>query len=340
MRFAVESWSPEYGVPLETDLDPTTTEVAVDIEVSAAAWAPVPARGVPVGCVRFVDGVRRVDARIWVLPPDGGVAVPAVAASYAAGVVGCEGDVARVESCTVRRGLFSSAADLGAVHTGSATYAAHHLEEHQAVDLVAAVQADMRHLEVEVALRAGDGPGPSDRADMVVVDGPLRAEHTLPTVVGYVKTHHTTYLPAELHAVVARLAPAQRTPVFRVGSGRRSRLSWYLRLPAGGRAGAGRQGGGGGGRGGGGGGRAHPWAGVVRCEVAGDRDAAWAVGIADRTAATLPRFASAPHTDARAPQNLHPIAGLERHLRHRLGDPLVLLRALGRAAAGPPEGGP
>jgi hypothetical protein len=53
-------------------------------------------------------------------------------------------------------------------------------------------------------------------------------------------------------------------------------------------------------------------------------------------AATLPRFASQPHNDPRAPQNLHPIAGLERELKRRLGDPLLLERALRQAAVSPP----
>ena len=51
------------------------------------------------------------------------------------------------------------------------------------------------------------------------------------------------------------------------------------------------------------------------------------------TAAVLPRFASEPHKDTRAPQNLYPIGGLERHLRHRLGDQALLFRSLQRAAA-------
>jgi hypothetical protein len=49
--------------------------------------------------------------------------------------------------------------------------------------------------------------------------------------------------------------------------------------------------------------------------------------------ACLPRFASRPHKEPRAPQNLYPIAGLERDLRHRLGDARILYRALRRAAA-------
>jgi hypothetical protein len=57
------------------------------------------------------------------------------------------------------------------------------------------------------------------------------------------------------------------------------------------------------------------------------------VRLADQTAAVLPRYASEPHKDQRAPQNLYPIGGLERELRRRLGDPALLYRALRVAAA-------
>ena len=49
-------------------------------------------------------------------------------------------------------------------------------------------------------------------------------------------------------------------------------------------------------------------------------------------ASETPPLASVPHKDPRAPQNLVPIGGLERELRHRLGDQHILYRAL-RAAA-------
>jgi hypothetical protein len=53
-----------------------------------------------------------------------------------------------------------------------------------------------------------------------------------------------------------------------------------------------------------------------------------AARIASRVSATLPRYASARHKDPRAPQNLYPIGGLERDLRHRLGDKERAMRAL------------
>ena len=49
---------------------------------------------------------------------------------------------------------------------------------------------------------------------------------------------------------------------------------------------------------------------------------------ADLAAVTLPRLASTAYKDPRAPQNLTPIAGLERKLRAMLGDQRLLLRRL------------
>ena len=57
-----------------------------------------------------------------------------------------------------------------------------------------------------------------------------------------------------------------------------------------------------------------------------------AAAVADACTLALPRYASEAHKDARAPQNLYPIAGLERELRHRLGDARLLYRSLRQAA--------
>ena len=50
--------------------------------------------------------------------------------------------------------------------------------------------------------------------------------------------------------------------------------------------------------------------------------------------AAIQRFASEPHKDTRAPQNLNPIGGLEYRLRHLLGDQYLMERALRTAAVG------
>jgi hypothetical protein len=46
------------------------------------------------------------------------------------------------------------------------------------------------------------------------------------------------------------------------------------------------------------------------------------------SASVLVRFASLSVRDPRAPQNLVPIGALEQELRRRMGDPLVIRRAI------------
>ena len=70
----------------------------------------------------------------------------------------------------------------------------------------------------------------------------------------------------------------------------------------------------------------------MRCECSAELSVAAAVELAARVGATVPRYASQPHKESRAPQNLYPVGGLERELRRRLGDPDLLYRALRRSA--------
>lgn len=299
MRFWVDAWDPGYGTSAE--LDASTAEV--DTSVETAAWAPVPAAPTQVPpAVHFVDGVRRVDAHLWIDGPDG--VVGGLAASYAAGVVSCRDGEARADVVEVRRGLFTPAPGAVDVATPLARYEVHQARTAEAADLSFALQNAMAATEVDCALRARTGAD-----DLVVVDGPLLRHRQLARALGLVKTQAASYLPAGPDAVVGALGAGERTPVFRIVRPW-SRCSWYLRLP--GRPGA-------------------PWAGVVRVECP-DLPADDVVALATLSQAVLPPYASAEHKDQRAPQNLYPIGGLERLLRRRLGDPTLLDRQLRRAA--------
>ena len=305
MRYAVEAWAPEYGAPMEGDeLSPSGAPVELGVEVPPAEWAP---RRPPPGTtepavVLFTDGVRRIDARVWIDGADGQTHL-GVCASYAAGVVRCDG-AAKVVACEVQRGLFTCAPDVEPIVTRHATFPPRAAAVDTYGELALAVQQRMGELEVTLGHRAGE-------ADLLVVDGPLTGRQDIPHAVGYVKTHRVAYLPPPVDAVVGELAAGERTPLF-LTTTRWSRFSGYRRLP---------------------GAAGHRWAGIVRCEVSADVPVAEAVATADRVSLTLPRYASQAHKDPRAPQNLHPIAGLERELRRRLGDPALLYRSL-RAAAG------
>lgn len=318
MRFNVDAWDPGYGTSVDDDPGRTrsTARVELDVERDAADWKPVEPTGVQApSAVLFVDGVRRIDAQLWVHDGADGAAAAtaslAICASYAAGVVCCTAGGATVPTVRVRRGLFTAAAEATTVTTSAGAYTLHTVRRDDPDALSQGVQNQLADVEVEVARVARDGLGSAATgADLLVVDGPLRGRQHLPRAIGFIKTHRAEYLPAQLNGVVARLEPAHRSPVFRMGTSW-DRYAWYLRLP---------------------GGVGAPWAGVVRVECAAELTAGDAVALANLSQETLCRYASVEFKDSRAPQNLVPIGGLERTLRRRLGDPGLLYRAL-RAAA-------
>lgn len=307
-RLSVEAWSPEYGSPLEGDDgapvdgdEPTGLDFGVEVPV--AAWEPRRPPSVPERPVAFTDGVRRVDGNLVWTADDGTIHL-GLAASVAAGVVRCDGE-ARITDVAVDRVLLLGV-PAEALRTRSGTW--RHRPLRGTVEdpgrLSIELQQVMADLEVSVAADA------AHRAELVVVDGPIRRREGVPNAVGHIKTHHHRYLPPALAPIIGELDAGERTPMFAIGAPF-PRLSWYLRLP---------------------GPRQHPWSGIVRHEIAVD-DEHEARRLADLAAALIPRFASRPARDPRAPQNLTPISGLESQLRHRLGDGLMLYRALRAALA-------
>jgi hypothetical protein len=317
VSFTVDPWDPGYGLAFADELDggaleESSAELNLDLEMPASHWRPVdpdPAVRLP-GTLLFLDGVRRIDARVWVHGRNPQPA-PGIAASLAAGLVTCDG-AARIAEVTVERGLFTAAPDATDIVTGSARYPARLAAGPGLDQLSLTMQQRLTHAEVQLALTYR-AQHPADD-DLLVVDGPLRGRTHLDRTVGYIKTHHATYLPAEQASVVAALRPGQRTPAFTMGTSWR-RNSWYLQLP--GTPGV-------------------PWSGIVRLECSAELPPASVSQLADLTARLLPPLASTPHKDPRAPQNLVPIGGLERELRHRLGDQQLLYRALRAAAMATP----
>ncbi len=317
MRFSVDGWDPAYGTSLEPEefLGESTARVTVDVELPGDRWRaidPRPGRALPAALL-FVDGVRRIEARVWIEEDTAAEASAALCASYAAGVVCCCGQRAHLVLVETRRGLFTVAPRAADITTWAGAYTACHTTPNAAqplsVTLTQALQRRLGDIEVQAAVAARvdmAGHGVPADGDLLVIDGPLRGRQHLRRALGYIKSHRTTYLPPELNTLVAALAPGQRTPVFLIGTSW-DRHTWYLRLP--GTAGA-------------------PWAGIVRIECSADLPAGEAIGLAELSQLCLGRFASAEYKDARAPQNLYPIAGLERELRRRLGDPRLLYRAL------------
>lgn len=311
MKFSVDPWDPSYGSALDEVLEPTEVVVETDVEVAAAAWEPItvsdPARN-RASVVLFVDGVRRIDAQVWIEDDESNVA-PGVCATYAAGVVRA-GERAEIVATSVRRGIFSASRATRPITTKypDVVYLPFAATESTPEALWIAIQNQMGEREVEMA-EVARRDAPDDA--LVLLDGPVTNRTHVPRAVGVIKTHAAAYLPPDLHRIVGGLPEGARTPVFTIG-GRGSRHSWYLRLP---------------------GARDAPWAGVIRCECSADMDTGDAIQLAEIVGATVPRYASETHKDPRAPQNLYPVGGLERELRRRLGDPHLLYRALLVSAA-------
>jgi hypothetical protein len=313
--FSVDPWDPSYGMAYGEEmtgesLEVSSAELGLDFELPADQWRPLtadPELPVP-GTILFLDGVRRIDARVWVHGSDPQPSA-GIAASYAAGLV-CLNGSARITDVIVERGLFTAAPDAPDIEARHAVYVASKAPGAGMDKLSLALQQHLGEAEVQLALLfRKEHP---DANDLLFVDGPLRGRTHLDRTVGFIKTHHTTYLPPEQAAVVSELRPGQRTPAFAMGTSWR-RNSWYLRLP--GAPGA-------------------PWSGVVRLECSADLPVPEVKRLADLSALVLPPLASSPHKDPRAPQNLVPIGGLERELRRRLGDQQLLYRSLRAAAAG------
>ncbi len=312
-RLYVEDWSPEYGAPFESDPDTLPSEVVVDTAVEVrGAWEPLPGRDDGVRHVAFVDGVQRLEARLTLDDPDEGP-LPGICAAYAIGasVWDREAGASTFAQVSVHRlAIFGESASpefpvVPGLDYSVKSCTARDLPSFQAMLGGRRAQRETRLVEAM-----------ADTDCFVVKDG--RIDDTGPLhAVGYIKSHNRTYLEPPHSRVIAAIRAGQRTPIFEVHE-KFSRFSWYIRLadmPYG-----------------------HSWSGIARIEASASLGIDRARVIADRTAALLPLAAMPLHLDARAPQNLIPIAALEKELRRWLGDEGLVRRALRTAIHGAPVG--
>lgn len=320
MRISVEAWGPDYGGQVELGPQEATVE-SIDVSCEDRPWAPVAATcpgalaGLPLA---FVDGTRRMDARLFLM--DGGTApIPGVAGSIGVGAVVCDplggGNGswyaprrAEIVECRITRHLsMGEGVSLSLSAGPGLEFEAMPHPSRELDRLADSIHDRMRANEGDLAAElAGDGR-------LVFLDGPLAKMRPGPArVIAYIKSHNRRYLGVEEEAILGRLGCGDRTPLFAFGEPR-PRYSWYLRLCALDET-------------------QHAWHGLVRCEVPAAVSRDVAVSLADASAALLPRFASLPHWDPRAPQNLVPVAGLEKKMRHMLGDKVLVNRMIRDAA--------
>ena len=255
----------------------------------------------------FVDGVRRTEAHLTHTNAEGET-ITGLAGAWGAGavLVGPAGP-ATIRHVEVGRAVIFSGGQQVRLrqHPGGWHWVSLSVDSEEPRAPSQHLQRLMRETEADIADRLVAGGW------LVVFDGPLhgiRHSRTAP-VVGYVKTHHRRTLAVEHWQAVPRLAVGERTSLFAMKD---ERYACYVRV---GDAGP----------------WAGPWAGIVRLEVPASSGSGQAIETVDRAARWLPAFASAPHRNARAPVNLTPVAALEEHLHHLLGDPRLALRAVREA---------
>lgn len=307
LKIRIDPWDADYGssVGIEGFGD---DESELELDLESSSWDAI---GVVEGALPsrwvFVDGVRRIDARL-VGMTSGAEMIYALFGSYAVGAVILGDRRAEIGPVDVGRLLVTGSGDPSGrdepvevlptiVFRRTST---------PAVDSegpLMALQNEMRLAEARLSstLLAQDV--------LVVSDGPLAHKDLGPGVVGYVKRIFDPYLPKDKAHHLVDLPASHRTPVFAIHGGQRSRYAWFLRLasPA----------------------RGHsPLAGVVRLEVDGSIGIGAAVRLANQTCARLPELASSRTFDPRAPQNLIPVGALEKHLRHLMGDARLIRRAI------------
>lgn len=309
LQVRLDPWQVEYGAELRIESEEEALpdeNIILDVEVPPEQWQPItPAAPRIHPRLIFVDGVRRIEARLVVRRADR--ICHGAFGSYAVGAVTVADGVATYGEPQVGR--------IVAVGSG------------ESLTEIVPIAAGLEYRPVSIALGDPDGPLRGIQEQMrlaeerlgsvladaentlVVADGPLTFEEPLRGgAVGYIKRLFKLYVPSAHIGLLARLDAGQRTPLFALRSSRRfARYSWFLRLAA-------------------------PMlgdsdlSGVVRLEIAETVGAERACTVANATAQLLPRFAPQRWHDPRSPQNLIPIGALEFQLRRHLGDARLVRR--------------
>jgi hypothetical protein len=280
---------------------------AIDFDVEDVSWSPLrPPAVAALPCCAFIDGVRRVDSGLFA-EEDGSVA-PALAGSWGVGVSWSTRpptiqEVRVGRAIVVGGGLKSDGLET-TVGTHRLDYCFVGVAGTGSLDPMVGLQNEMRNHEARLA----DQICTAAYGELVVQDGPLTYYVGGP-IVGLIKRQSRRYLPVDRQSILSALCLAERTPLFRLGEQQLERYSWYSRIAP-----------------------RRPidgvLSGIVRLEVMARVGVGAAQAMADLTTAVLPSFSSRSGSDPRAPQNLYPVGQLETVLRHRLGDPHLIRRAI------------
>jgi uncharacterized protein len=306
MRIRLDPWPADYEAPIPFEEAGSDLRVPVETGVETSNWAAIPAGRplVPTACY-FVDGVRRVEARV--LAEERGALIHGLFGSLASGYVRAADQRAEFGEIHVERLLVLGTKDAKTctleIGGHEIHFSAYATDQNSPNGTLAELQSVMRGAEARLAEQLAQDGG------CVFVDGPSYRATGRFRVVGVIKRILEPYLPDTHFSLVEQLTRGQRTPLFRIHGKTYERYSCFLRLseprPV-----------------------DHSLAGIVRIEVGAAAGLDTARELATLAASMLPDFASTSMRDPRAPQNLLPIGALESEMRRRMGDTLLLRRAI------------
>src|SRR5579884_2949965 len=223
-RFFIDPWPPDYDSALQID-EMELGIPEVDIGVETSEWKCIPCTSAsPLPSMYFVDGVRRVEARIISQEIESGAIVYGLFGSVGLGAVSCRNGLAELNYLNVDRYLIlggqkerSEDLQIGETRLRFEGIAAAIVTP---VDAVAVLQNLMRTAEAELGQRLL-----SDER-CVFVDGPLTYFSTAKqALVGVIKRIHRLYLPNECRELLRKLKSGERTPLFLIRDGKLDRYS-------------------------------------------------------------------------------------------------------------------
>ena len=298
-RISFEVWDPSYGVSMRSDeLAESDASIEPGIEVRADRWKPLAPAGAPEReDILFIDGVRRIDARLWLHgigrhDPPGRLCV--LGGRRDGRGTPCEAGHVRGAARTLlqHRSRFASDIRWACSRSPSPRARRRTLSRSRFKDSFESWSGRLH------ATTGTDGR-------LLVVDGPLSTRHKAEASVGYIKTHRVHYLDAALERTVFALGPGERTPLFssrRPGTVTRATCDCLDRIRIRGRA-------------------LYGW----RCPG----NTPWrARALSSTDARNSSRGMRLSHIRNPGPRRIcFQSPGLERELRHRLGDPALIHRA-------------
>ena len=270
----------------------------------------------------FVDGSRRIEARVLLEDENKQVAFGALG-SYGVGVVSCcpqglaranflQWQIKRI--CTLSGGHSINDFELKQTLNkclGKLNYEVVSSQERDADAVLRKLQFEMLNAERLLSSSLVD-----DYPNALIInDGPRPRIGFEPNVIGYLKTSHSIPIGPKKISLIRELEQGQRSPLYLVKGqdATQNYFEWFLRLRD-----------------------PHPWlyslAGMVRLQASAGKDPQKRLDnvrqLADWLASKLGNFSSKQHQDPRAPQQLLPIRALETELRRHMGSLQIIRRRI------------